>query len=200
MTTDSVKIAWIAGIVEGEGAIFVYPKLTRKGERYYAYRVSVNMCDGDVLERLKSWSGLGRLSGPHKNGTTGHRPIYRWNADRRTDIEDFLKAIYPFMGKRRSARIDEVFATMKGNPPRKIWEHGTRQGYETGCRCAGCTAAHTRRFRARRRKLGIPEWKPALHGSRSKYVKGCRCRRCTTANRDYQRECVARRAASVTTL
>jgi len=32
------------------------------------------------------------------------------------------------------------------------WRHGTRVGYDKGCKCAECKAAHAARFRERRRK------------------------------------------------
>ena len=35
---------------------------------------------------------------------------------------------------------------------KKIWSHGTRHGYEKGCRCDLCKAAHAERFRIRRAK------------------------------------------------
>lgn len=33
---------------------------------------------------------------------------------------------------------------------RPTWSHGTRQGYEKGCRCTQCRAAHAERMRVRR--------------------------------------------------
>lgn len=35
---------------------------------------------------------------------------------------------------------------------KKEWRHGTRNGYETGCRCDECRAAHAKRFRDTRAK------------------------------------------------
>lgn len=39
----------------------------------------------------------------------------------------------------------------------KKWEHGTRYGYENGCKCLECKAAHAKRFRDIRAKKKLKQ-------------------------------------------
>lgn len=112
----------------------------------YAFRISCNMTDGDVLRRAALIAGEGMVTGPCQPKNPAHTPFYRWNLNKRSSIYALLVAIFPWMGSRRKARILEMIALLKSTG-RLGWRHGTRQGYETGCRCAACRAAHAKRFR-----------------------------------------------------
>lgn len=183
-----VEIAWVAALLEGEGAFFSTPKKSTTGGVYYEYRVSCNMCDEDVLARLHRLVAVGRLSGPHKRKNPKHKPFYRWNLSKRFEVLDLCMKILPYMGLRRSAKIAEIFDTMSEYKPRATWRHGTRQGYERGCRCADCRAAHAERFMKLRRSQGIVAREPAKHGTRAMYVRHkCRCDDCREAAREYAR-------------
>lgn len=84
-------------------------------------------------------------------------------------------------------------------PPKRRteWEHGTRTGYQKGCRCEPCVTANGHYMASWRRSTGrtkastiyVPNryLNEAEHGTRAKYVGGCRCEPCTVANRAYQR-------------
>jgi hypothetical protein len=45
-----------------------------------------------------------------------------------------------------------VEAALVAGSIRRPWRHGTRNGYETGCRCNECKEAHNARMRERRKK------------------------------------------------
>jgi len=91
---DSVDIAWVAGIFEGEGTISFsgsYPQ------------IAVSMTDFDVISKLGEVTGLGtitkrRLQEPYKQQWT-------WGVWNRRDVARLLCAISPLMGQRRRERI-----------------------------------------------------------------------------------------------
>lgn len=147
-TWDPIDIAWIAGILEGEGHFGIWEKRS-KGYAYPVYRIACNMCDLDVLERLHRLVGIGHLSGPQKRQQPHHLPAWRWSLNKRADIYDLAVALLPHMGKRRGERLRQMIATLE-TTDRGSWQHGTRWGYEKGCRCEACRAAHATRMRTRR--------------------------------------------------
>lgn len=188
------RIAWVSGILEGEGAFLVSWKVSKSGQRYPTFRVSCNMCDGDVLQRLGEWSSCGRLREPLPVRNPAHRPVFRWNVNKRADVESLIRRVLPFMGCRRSKKIAELLEIMEQFPPRASWRHATRAGYDAGCRCEKCRAVNATRAMARRRRIGIQPRTQLRHGTRSKYVSGCRCEPCRVANMAYNRK---RRAKSI---
>lgn len=69
-------------------------------------------------------------------------------------------------------------------------EHGTRVGYQRGCKCADCKAAAARYLANwRASKTGLPEGDPR-HGTVNGYENyGCRCALCAEARRVARRHC-----------
>ncbi len=105
----------MAGLLEGEGCFF---SITYKTENYgpYTYaRVTVCMTDRDILERLQQVTGIGRLEKSRARANPKHKPISQWIVCKNQDAIDLMKAVYPWMGQRRRARIDEVLALVVGD-------------------------------------------------------------------------------------
>lgn len=104
MNIDSTDLAWVAGLLEGEGS-FTYQGIGTKRN----IAVLCHMTDRDVLERLQQKLGVGRLYGPYRNGKPdqGWKPRYMYSA-RGKFAYDIMKAILPLMCARRSARIREL--------------------------------------------------------------------------------------------
>jgi len=70
-----VNMAWLAGLVEGEGCIRL-----QKSNKSVGASVIVQMTDGDVIERLQSITGLGCVTGPYykkKNGGSTYKHTNR---------------------------------------------------------------------------------------------------------------------------
>ena|SRR5271166_3393531 len=95
-------IAWVAGIFEGEGTINL-----RKGS--YGARASIRMNDQDVIERVYTIMGFGRLSCAEQNG----KPQYAYTVDAAEHVCAFLAAVWRFLGKRRKARAAEALASCR---------------------------------------------------------------------------------------
>lgn len=106
------QIAWLAGIVEGEGHI--------RFEGRAQVKLIVVMTDGDVIKKCHKISGLGMYEGPIKRNQfrkDGSRckDIYKWKVYSRDPVEKILKLIRPWMGKRRGTRIDQGLKRLKNN-------------------------------------------------------------------------------------
>ncbi len=124
------NIAWIAGIIEGEGCF----QMTNN-----AINIVVNMTDEDVIRKIHRLSGLGRFWGPLENPP--HKPMYRWRVSDGFGVYAMLAAIHPYLGVRRQTRCEEL---MRWFAKRKVWKskiHGTRARFKAGCRCEPCKRA-----------------------------------------------------------
>ena len=53
------ELAWVAGLIEGEGCFFVTERKTEKYGPYRYARVTVCMTDRDILELLQAVTGVG---------------------------------------------------------------------------------------------------------------------------------------------
>ena len=86
----SSEIAWLAGIVEGEGCF------TTEG------RCAVWMKDQDIIERCREVSGLGRLFQRDAN------QLFGWHVMRRAEMRLLVPMLYPWLGQRRRAQVDRM--------------------------------------------------------------------------------------------
>jgi hypothetical protein len=112
------ETAWLAGILEGEGSFGESSKVTKHHAKYRYPRVRLAMCDQDIVERARDLTGPRKVSACNPN-----QPHYQ--IQYRLIIEagpavDLMRAIRPYMGKRRGARIDgllERYGHLSGNVP-----------------------------------------------------------------------------------
>lgn len=107
--TSSQDSAWLAGLLEGEGCFRV------KGHsdpRRPKLEVSLGMGDRDVVQHAYEIVGNTKV-------TIREKPDYRkeafkimyvigWNG---MTAENVMRRVYPYMGKRRKAKIDECLST-----------------------------------------------------------------------------------------
>lgn len=104
-----LDIAWLAGLYEGEGSLTNPPDSRGK---HYA-RMYLSMTDEDVVRRAHEIAGVGQVNGPymHHRGT---KPYWQWGIQRRAHVIQFMQMIYPYLGDRRRAKVDEVFPDLFG--------------------------------------------------------------------------------------
>ena len=103
---------WLAGLIEGEGC---YTWL----KRVYKPQVIISMCDQDVIEKAAQLMGTSVVSVyPPSHRKRGHSP--QWHAKVTGQRAIYLmQALYPLMGKRRKARIDELYEMYDARPNKR---------------------------------------------------------------------------------
>lgn len=117
-TKRGERVAWAAGLIEGEGSIQVIKGRRSRydGRDMFSFQLRVVMTDRDVLERLRDVFGVGTVSAYRNTQGLGKKQLYRWDIRRAELVREACRAIYPYMGERRRAQIDHVFAVMDANP------------------------------------------------------------------------------------
>jgi len=120
------RVAWVAGIIEGEGCIVV-SKRNRplvKGRKYPVrqFRLAVEMTDLDVLIKLKEILGQYATLRERipKNFNPNHRRRYILCLTGK-ELASWLMMIYPFMGERRKKRIRQGLIVWRRM--RCTWRH-----------------------------------------------------------------------------
>ena len=121
-------LAWLAGLLEGEGAFCVAkkprrPKTGRPWTQVTA-RVSVGMTDEDVIARAAALVGRNYCTGKVYSKKTGKRMYVLYVSSR--SAEELMRLLYKHLGSRRRSQIDKtserVSEAKKKQPswPRKI--------------------------------------------------------------------------------
>jgi len=103
MATD-VELAWVAGILEGEGTF----RVTDAGST----QVTAEMADLDVLQKIQRVLGFGTIGNERKRGEN-RRTTWTFCVSGRRDIEQLLNAILPYMGERRTKQIATVLGYIR---------------------------------------------------------------------------------------
>lgn len=108
----SQDVAYMAGVFDGEGW-FV-------GSDHADPGAFIAMCDFDVIDKLHEMSGLGRMETPRAT-ITGKKLQKKWAISKHEEVEEFIYAVLPFLGERRSARAKEVLAQIEKRRARREW-------------------------------------------------------------------------------
>ncbi len=96
---SSDQIAWLAGIIEGEGSFLV------KGHR--AATIQVVMTDRDIIDRLVEITGVGRIHG-YAPAKAHYKQAWDWRVRRRAHIIFIIDAVMPWLGQRRATAAQRV--------------------------------------------------------------------------------------------
>lgn len=103
---SDLDVAWLAGLLEGEGTFLMYRN--HVGGRVYRYpKVAVNMTDEDIIERVAALFGTKVYVMPQY--VEGRKQQWRAHATG-SNAAAWMRRLYPLLGQRRRARIDEVLA------------------------------------------------------------------------------------------
>ena len=104
--TNPSDLAWLAGLLDGEGCFAdwgAYP--SQSGLRRHYPTIALAMTDSDVVERAANYFG----SKVHCNAARppATKPTYRTTVNG-AKAGKFMLALLPYMGQRRSAKINSV--------------------------------------------------------------------------------------------
>ena len=108
---NEVDCAWVAGLLEGEGAFYLRTNrpISKLGRSYgpYSYpTVAVCMTDRDVLDRLCEKTGTGAVTGPRERPLRPEeKPVFYWTVTRTVEALALMLEVLPHMCERRAAQI-----------------------------------------------------------------------------------------------
>lgn len=125
----SVDIAWLAGLVEGEGCIGFYKNGQHSsGHEYHLPKLTINMTDKDVIQKAADLFGS-KVNGPYNPGKNASGESYKQkfavNVYGSRAI-GWMMTLYPFLGSRRRAKAREVV---------QLWRENTNlRGDRQSCR------------------------------------------------------------------
>lgn len=143
---SSVDLAWLAGLLEGEGAFMVQrvPASARQGARI-RIRISLQMTDRDVVERVCDITGLGVVRSV-KAQKAHHKDTFQWQVSAMKPVTDLMEQLRPLMGERRQGQIRACLAAIveAGGIPQRRRRHGQTKYKVDGCRCDMCFDAKSR--------------------------------------------------------
>lgn len=104
-------LAWSAALVDGEGSIVF------RGVNQVILQLS--MSDEDAVDKIQSIFGTGSRWTEHR---PGKKPIYGWRVHSASSVRFILKAIMPWLGKRRKLKAEEALERINRNQRVKIQE------------------------------------------------------------------------------
>lgn len=110
MPRSEADLAWLAGIYEGEGSVFLKGTSSRyNGEKNAPY-IKIAMIDEDIIQRVQRVAGFGTMSSYIlKSG----KRIYQWHSGDREQVPQLLRAMSPWLGERRMEQVRIVLAGAK---------------------------------------------------------------------------------------
>lgn len=101
MRISETDKAYIAGIMDGEGDIALFPSYPR-GKKYLSVRIGISNTSLDLLLWIQSLYG-GKIADRTEESVSpttkrhGRKPFYRWNLHGQARIERFLHDINPYL-------------------------------------------------------------------------------------------------------
>lgn len=112
-TISDTDIAWLAGLLEGEGTFRLQSRSYYKkdGKLYGPYqypRLSVGMTDEDVIQHARQIIGTGKIYRSVDKRDTTHKPIYTLVVSTTNDVLYLCRLLLPHMGERRKQQIELV--------------------------------------------------------------------------------------------
>lgn len=105
---ETSELAWLAGLLEGEGSFAVIRNHVR-GRTYEYPQIVVTMTDQDVIERVAHLFGnsVYHLGVPKSHDNRARLPQYRAQVSG-ASAAAWMRRLLPLMGARRGRRIQEV--------------------------------------------------------------------------------------------
>lgn len=111
------QIAWFAGLFEGEGTL--YKRIdNRPGRHSTTWHLSLAMSDDDIIQHIQSIFGGNTYCANLTKKKPTYKTMFQWSVGKTDLIFKIVSAIYPYMGQRRAAKMDEFLAFYANRPSR----------------------------------------------------------------------------------
>lgn len=119
------ELHWLAGILEGEGS-FMMSRNTVRGKVYLYPKITVNMTDRDIIERVATLFGTGVYDLPLETNFPNRKYQFRAQVTG-TPAAQFMELLLPIMGNRRSEKITEILTQYRDRPdPNELRREASR--------------------------------------------------------------------------
>lgn len=113
MAVSNLDIAWMAGLLEGEGS-FCVGKRKVKDKEYKRVLISLVMTDRDVVQKAANLFEC-NVGPPTQPKYPGSKLIHRLSVCGQRAIE-WMMTVYPLMGERRQMQIEKCIEAWKNSP------------------------------------------------------------------------------------
>ena len=116
-------LAWLAGLLEGEGSfqVGVNGRVRPDGTQATRIRIATRMTDEDVLRKAQDMTGMGKFYKVRrdKDYYKDHwKDAWNWEINKKNHVYALCVAVYPFMGQRRRAKIRDLIDAYREMPRR----------------------------------------------------------------------------------
>lgn len=108
------KLAWAAGLFEGEGCFSSWE--TKERNRKLYLHSTLSSTDEDVVKTFQHTIGFGNISGPHaKSNKAGKamKPFWRWRACSFEHNQALIALLWPWLHYRRREKAKEILLAWK---------------------------------------------------------------------------------------
>lgn len=118
--SEAEKIAWAAGLFEGEGSLGITRRPGKRTPELVYGRLTMGMADRDVVERFAAVVGCGKIGS--QQVPEGHKPIHLWACGSTKDVRRVLLMFLPWLGERRLQRAREILGVLS-DADRRRWKN-----------------------------------------------------------------------------
>lgn len=109
-----LELAWLAGLLEGEGCFSVQEQERPSGKVYYQAKIRCSMTDEDIIRRLHELVPQANVYERRFDLMNEKwKKQWSWELCKKQDCIDLAKLLYPFMGIRRRIAIDKILQLEK---------------------------------------------------------------------------------------
>lgn len=102
---DPVEVAWLAGVLEGEGCFGLYGQ-----EGFDRFCVICVSTDLDVVESVHRIAGCGTVIS--RTPVEGTKQAYQWATWDRDKVYGVLCLVRPYMHSRRAEKLEQMLSRM----------------------------------------------------------------------------------------
>lgn len=118
MEISDYELAWLAGLLEGEGS-FMLDRNHQAGRVHRYPKIVVGMTDRDVIEHAARLFGTGVYNVPPDPRRPHGKAAYRTHVTGRRAAE-LMRAMLPWLGERRSAKIVSILEEYEAQEPTRL--------------------------------------------------------------------------------
>lgn len=101
-----IELAWLAGLLEGEGSFIEFLETRNKKWRCKIY---LKMTDLDIIERVQYLTGMGSICTAESPSKPSHyKKAWQWQVQSIPEAIKLMEMLLPLMGQRRSEKITTI--------------------------------------------------------------------------------------------